>query len=240
MRESKTVEFKREYTENLKYEILAFANTDGGTIYVGVENDGTAVGISDMDKTMLSITNMIRDSIRPDITPFTDVHIAAVDGKEVIAIDVQRGTDEFNFPFLQRGLFGRIALISESISQFSDSLARHMLLHGVLPAQLHREIEDQIKFKKDNGREHRNRGDRDKILFPFAGIPGGDFGSHSDQLLPRLTTEAAIRRVRRGSSARPKPPRVPRSCVPVCWGESGRPSHAAARCISAVSPAAAS
>ena len=93
MRESKTVEFKREYTENLKYEILAFANTDGGTIYVGVENDGTAVGISDMDKTMLSITNMIRDSIRPDITPFTDVHIAAVDGKEVIAIDVQRGTD---------------------------------------------------------------------------------------------------------------------------------------------------
>ena len=35
MRESKTIEFKREYTENLKYEILAFANTDGGTIYVG-------------------------------------------------------------------------------------------------------------------------------------------------------------------------------------------------------------
>ena len=92
MRESKTIEFKREYTENLKYEILAFANTDGGTIYVGVEDDGTAVGVSDLDRTILSITNMIRDSIRPDITLFTDVHTAEVDGKEVIAIDVQRGT----------------------------------------------------------------------------------------------------------------------------------------------------
>ena len=92
MRESKTIEFKREYTENLKYEILAFANTDGGTIYVGIEDDGTAVGVPSIDRTMLSITNMIRDSIRPDITLFTDVHTAEVDGKEVIAIDVQRGT----------------------------------------------------------------------------------------------------------------------------------------------------
>lgn len=92
MRESKTIEFKREYTENLKYEILAFANTDGGTIYVGIEDDGTAVGVPNIDKAMLSITNMIRDSIRPDITLFTDVHTAEVDRKEVIAIDVQRGT----------------------------------------------------------------------------------------------------------------------------------------------------
>ena len=57
MRESKTIEFKREYTENLKYEILAFANTDGGTIYVGIEDDGTAVGVPSIDRTMLSITN---------------------------------------------------------------------------------------------------------------------------------------------------------------------------------------
>ena len=93
MRESKTVEFKREYTENLKYEILAFANTSGGTVYIGVDDDGTAVGISDIDKTMLSITNMIRDSIRPDITLFTDVHVTKMDGMEIIAVDVQRGTD---------------------------------------------------------------------------------------------------------------------------------------------------
>lgn len=93
MRESKTVEFKREYTENLRYEILAFANTSGGTVYIGVDDDGTAVGISDIDKTMLSITNMIRDSIRPDITLFTDVHVTKMDGMEIIAVDVQRGTD---------------------------------------------------------------------------------------------------------------------------------------------------
>ena len=33
--ENKTIEFKREYTDDLKYAVVAFANTDGGKIYVG-------------------------------------------------------------------------------------------------------------------------------------------------------------------------------------------------------------
>lgn len=28
--ESKTIEFKREFTDDLKYAVVAFANTDGG------------------------------------------------------------------------------------------------------------------------------------------------------------------------------------------------------------------
>ena len=35
MKESQTIEFKRCITENLKYEVIAFANTAGGTIYIG-------------------------------------------------------------------------------------------------------------------------------------------------------------------------------------------------------------
>ena len=93
MRESKTIEFKREYTENLKYEVIAFANTDGGTIYIGIEDDGTAIGIENTDKTMLSITNMIRDSIHPDVTLFTDVNTVDIEEKTVIRIDILRGTE---------------------------------------------------------------------------------------------------------------------------------------------------
>ena len=93
MRESKTIEFKREYTENLKYEVIAFANTDGGTIYIGIEDDGTVIGIENIDKTMLSITNMIRDSIHPDVTLFTDVSTIDIEEKTVIRIDILRGTE---------------------------------------------------------------------------------------------------------------------------------------------------
>ena len=93
MRESKTIEFKREYTENLKYEVIAFANTDGGTIYIGIEDDGTVIGIENIDKTMLSITNMIRDSIHPDVTLFTDVNTVDIEEKTVIRIDILRGTE---------------------------------------------------------------------------------------------------------------------------------------------------
>ena len=40
--ENKTTEFKREYVEDIKNTIVAFANCDGGTLYIGVNDDGTA------------------------------------------------------------------------------------------------------------------------------------------------------------------------------------------------------
>lgn len=90
--ESKTTEFKRAYTGDLKYAVVAFANTDGGTIYVGVNDDGSVYGVSDPDGTMLQITNMIRDVIRPDVTMFTECGTEEIERKTVIVINVQRGT----------------------------------------------------------------------------------------------------------------------------------------------------
>ena len=100
MKESQTIEFKRCITENLKYEVIAFANTAGGTIYIGIDDDGTPVGIEDMDESMLSVTNTIRDSILPDITLFTDVREAVIGGKPVIEIIVQRGSQR---PYFIKG-----------------------------------------------------------------------------------------------------------------------------------------
>jgi len=37
--ENLTTEFKREYTEEIKKTIVAFANTAGGTLYVGIKDD---------------------------------------------------------------------------------------------------------------------------------------------------------------------------------------------------------
>ncbi len=90
--ESKTVEYKREYTDDIKYAVVAFANTDGGKIYIGVDDDGNACGVTEPDTVMLRVTNMIRDVIRPDVTMFTDCGLSEVDGHPVIIITVLRGT----------------------------------------------------------------------------------------------------------------------------------------------------
>lgn len=90
--ESKTTEFKREYTEDIKYAVVAFANTDGGKIYIGINDDGSVCGIKETDATMLRITNMIRDVVRPDVTMFTKCTLEEIDGHSVVVVTVQRGT----------------------------------------------------------------------------------------------------------------------------------------------------
>lgn len=90
--ESKKIELKREYTEDIRKTVTAFANTDGGKIYIGIQDNGSVVGISQKDDLMTRVSNMIRDSIRPDVTLFTDISIEQFDRKDVLVIHVQRGT----------------------------------------------------------------------------------------------------------------------------------------------------
>ena len=90
--ESSTLELKREYTPDINKTVVALANTNGGTIYVGVENSGSVVGISDVDDTMLKISNTIRDSIKPDVTLFVDYQTELFDDKTIVKVIVQKGT----------------------------------------------------------------------------------------------------------------------------------------------------
>lgn len=90
--ESKTIEFKREYTDDLKYAVVAFANTDGGKIYIGINDDGGVQGVKNTDGIMLQITNMIRDVVRPDVTMFTECSVEEMEGRSVVVVTVQRGT----------------------------------------------------------------------------------------------------------------------------------------------------
>ena len=92
MMESKTVEYKREYIDDIKYTVVAFANTDGGKLYIGMEDDGHVYGVSDPDGTMLRVTNMVRDAIRPDVTMFIEVYATEMENKPVVVVNVQRGT----------------------------------------------------------------------------------------------------------------------------------------------------
>ena len=92
MTEGITTEFKREYTDEIKKTVIAFANTRGGEVLIGVEDDGTVIGVPNVDGTMLKVTNALRDSIKPDITMFLLCEKREMEGKDVVAVSVQKGT----------------------------------------------------------------------------------------------------------------------------------------------------
>ena len=90
--ESETVELKEIITNDIPKEIIAFVNCSGGTLYIGIEDYGTVVGITNPDDTLLQITNMLRDTIKPDITMFLHYEIETINDKQIIKIEIQRGT----------------------------------------------------------------------------------------------------------------------------------------------------
>ena len=90
--ESLTVEYKREYIDDIKKTIIAFANTDGGELLIGVDDDGTVLGVDDPDDVMLKVINSARDTIKPDVTTFLRVESRTIQGKSIISVSVQKGT----------------------------------------------------------------------------------------------------------------------------------------------------
>ena len=50
--ESETLELKEKYTDVICKEIVSFLNTEGGTLVIGVKDDGTVIGVEKVDETL--------------------------------------------------------------------------------------------------------------------------------------------------------------------------------------------
>lgn len=92
--ENLTVEFKtwiyvKDTKERISLavdELVAFANAKGGTVYMGVEDDGTVTGCNGYD--VQKIIESIYDRTRPAL--FTEIEVIHYAGKDVLAIKVER------------------------------------------------------------------------------------------------------------------------------------------------------
>ncbi len=89
--ESEYLELKETVNDHLKKEVIAFANTNGGEIYIGVTREGKVVGVENAEPEMERISNMIRDGIKPDLTVYTAVERVTQRDKTLIKITVSRG-----------------------------------------------------------------------------------------------------------------------------------------------------
>jgi len=126
--ESETVELKAIVVEDIKKEIIAFANCEGGKLYIGVQDDGTVSGLDDPNGASLQISNMVRDAIKPDLTMFLHYETLTVDGKKIVEVDIQQGTER-PYYIAKKGLRPEGVYVRQGYSSVpaTNTAIRHMI-----------------------------------------------------------------------------------------------------------------
>jgi len=126
--ESPVLELKEQINADFKKEIIAFANTDGGEILVGVARDGSVAGVEDTEAEMEKIGNMIRDGIKPDMTAYTSIERIEGGGKALIRVSVSRGLKR-PYHLTDKGLKPTGVFVRHGVSSVpaTDEAIRQML-----------------------------------------------------------------------------------------------------------------
>ena len=143
--ENDRIEYKERLTDNLEREIVAFLNNkEGGEIYIGIDDNGEAVGVEDCDALQLIIKDRIKDKICPSVLGLYDIKCVAVDGKQVVKIIVASGSEKPYYlkskGMSENGCFIRIgsavqAMPARMIEELYATRVRKSLARIVSPRQ---------------------------------------------------------------------------------------------------------
>ena len=100
--EDKRNEFKIKLTDNLEKEVIAFLNTEGGNIFIGIDDKGNINGVTgNIDLLQRTIKDRIKDNIMPSTLGLFDVVVNELKGKKYIQIVVAKGAER---PYYLRGM----------------------------------------------------------------------------------------------------------------------------------------
>ena len=97
MAENQNIEYKESWRDEYLKWICGFANAQGGTLYVGIDDAGNVVGVQNAKKLMEDIPNKIQTGLGI----VADVNIHTKDGKDYLEIKVKPSS----FPISYHGEF---------------------------------------------------------------------------------------------------------------------------------------
>jgi hypothetical protein len=91
-REREHIEFKRRVPSPFKMakEMAAMANTVGGSILVGVDDDGTIAGVADPHREKDAVISAAQGHCNPPLDP--QIRAVSIDGKTVLWVVIAPGT----------------------------------------------------------------------------------------------------------------------------------------------------
>lgn len=92
MIETDVIEFKAAFVNDLNKEVIAFANTNGGEIYIGLDDNGKPCGLNNINDVELQCVNHITNTIKPDVSMFVKYEKIVIDGQDVLKIIVNKGS----------------------------------------------------------------------------------------------------------------------------------------------------
>lgn len=124
MGENNRIEYKRELTPELdiEKEVIAFLNyKEGGYIYIGIDKDGSAIGVDDADGCMLKLKDRIKHNISPSAMGLFDIVEEQREGHSIIKITVASGIEKPYFKtkygMTPRGVYLRVGTSAEPMPQ---------------------------------------------------------------------------------------------------------------------------
>lgn len=126
--ENEYCELKMMLTKDIKKEIIAFANTNGGKIYIGVDDDGNIIGIDNPDNDLQALTGMINEGIKPSLIEYTQIKIEQYDNKNVLILEIQSSPNKPHY-LADKGLKSSGVYLRHGSSsiQASDEIIKKMI-----------------------------------------------------------------------------------------------------------------
>ncbi len=95
-------EFKVKLTDKFEEEVISFLNTNGGNIYLGINDKGDIVGINgNIDLLQRTIKDRIKDNIMPSTLGLYDVIVLEKDNKKYIKVIIAKGSER---PYYLKGM----------------------------------------------------------------------------------------------------------------------------------------
>ena len=140
--ETNRVEYKEKLTDDFEKEAVAFLNSNGGDIYIGIRKDGAIAGVANSDLLQLKIADRLKDNIRPSIMGLFDIKTETHDDKTVVVISFASGAEKpysvKQKGYSEAGCFIRVGSSSQPMSQaMIDKLLakRHRLSIANMPSR---------------------------------------------------------------------------------------------------------
>ena len=123
--ESKSVEFKTAFNQDTIVSLVAFANSDGGSVYVGVRDDGKVCGVQLADESETAWVNEIKSKTAPSIVPEADR--IEVGGKTVVRLYISplpvKPTSVQGRYYIRKGKANHLMSVSELSDMYLKSMS---------------------------------------------------------------------------------------------------------------------
>lgn len=150
--ESHTIEFKQSLNESIQRPACAFANTNDGTVLLGIKDDGTPIGIKDKDyQHKISILLQV---LKP-VPSFTSEEIS-IGSVKIVMVSIQKSPSLVsyrNIVYVRVGTINYPLSIEEVIEKSAESLRVYFdqLISKVPASELDKNLfESYLKQREKN------------------------------------------------------------------------------------------